>query len=97
MAWRTPTDAEVAALIPTRIDVEREKAGALRQALDCAWWLVHAHVADVHLLPRREALELPPARWLEGWWPSEPDPMSPPGRREDACRAWASPEPTIRR
>jgi hypothetical protein len=85
MAWRTPTDAEIAALIATRI--ERGVAAALRQALDCAWWLVRAHVADVHLLPRGEALEPPPAMWLERR-PSEPDPMSPQGSEALSEPAW---------
>jgi len=42
-------------------------AALLRQAFDCWWWLVRARVADAHLLPRREALEAPPADWLKGW------------------------------
>jgi hypothetical protein len=67
MAWRSPTDA-----IATRRHVQRGAAAVLRKAWECVWWLVRAHVADVHLLPRGEALEPPPARWLEGW-PSAPD------------------------
>jgi len=42
-------------------------AATLRQASACGWWLVRAHVADTHLLPRRDALEAPPATWLKGW------------------------------
>jgi hypothetical protein len=34
----------------------------LRQALACFWWLVRAHMADRHGMPRHEALEPPPAR-----------------------------------
>jgi hypothetical protein len=75
MAWRTPREAQIAAPIATRVD-ERRVLAALRQAWDCVWWLVRAHVADVHLLPRGEALEPPPARWLEGR-PSVPDPCRP--------------------
>ncbi len=40
---------------------------ALRQALDCWWWLLRVHVADAHGLRRDEALGPPPAPWLEGW------------------------------
>jgi hypothetical protein len=60
---RPAADVEIAA----RIELERGAAGVLRKAWACAWWLVRAHVADVHLLPRNEALEPPPARWLHGW------------------------------
>jgi hypothetical protein len=42
-------------------------AAGLRQAFACLWWLVRAHMADVHLMPRNDALEPPPARWLRGW------------------------------
>ena len=42
-------------------------AATLRRAWDCWWWLVRAHVAEANLLPRKDALEPPPAQWLEGW------------------------------
>jgi len=64
MAWRTPRDAEIP--IAARVGVERRAPAALRHAWACVWWSVRAHVADVHQLPRAEALEPPPARWLEG-------------------------------
>ena len=41
---------------------------ALRQAFDVFWWLVRAHMADLHGLPRGQALGRPPAAWL-GRWP----------------------------
>jgi hypothetical protein len=65
MVFRTST--EIAAVAPTapRMVSGRIAAG-LGHAWRCAWWLVRAHVADVHLLPREEALEPPPAEWLEG-------------------------------
>ena len=40
---------------------------ALRQALACWWWLLRLHMAELHGLPRRRALEPPPVRWLEGF------------------------------
>jgi hypothetical protein len=82
MVWHVPADAEIAALMG--IDVERALA-AVRGALDCGWWLVRAHVAEVHLLPRSEALGPPPAPWLEGW-PAEPGPVA----RHRAARSGAS-------
>jgi hypothetical protein len=72
MAQPTPADTESAELVATRTDATHGLA-ALRKAWDCVWWSVRAHVADVHLLPRGEALEPPPARWLEGS-PSEREP-----------------------
>lgn len=39
----------------------------LSQGWACLWWLMRAHMADLHGMPRREALEPPPARWLRGW------------------------------
>jgi hypothetical protein len=47
-------------------------AALLRQALACGWWLVRAHVADRHLLPRRDAVEPPPSPWLDGWPRGQP-------------------------
>jgi hypothetical protein len=78
MAWRTTRDAEVAASSATDIDVGRRLASGLRRARDCAWWLVRAHVAEVHLLPRGQALEPPPARWLAGWATGGPQTRLPP-------------------
>ena len=40
---------------------------ALRQAFACWWWLVRLYMADLHGLPRKQALEPPPARWLDAW------------------------------
>ncbi|WP_372786236.1 hypothetical protein [Phenylobacterium sp.] len=45
----------------------RPIGAAVRKGLACWWWLLRAYVADTHLMPRDEALEPPPARWLEGW------------------------------
>lgn len=44
----------------------------LRQAWDLFWWLVRAHMADVHGLPRDLAQTPPPAAWL-GRWPRARD------------------------
>ncbi|HEY2751829.1 hypothetical protein [Phenylobacterium sp.] len=48
------------------------QAAILRGSWGCLWWLIRAYVADANLLPRRDALEPPPAQWLEGW-PSRRD------------------------
>jgi hypothetical protein len=42
----------------------------LRQAWACWWWLLRAHVADSHLMPRDQALEPPPSAWI-GRWPRD--------------------------
>ena len=42
-------------------------AAGLGQAFACFWWLLRAHVADQHGLPRDLALGPPPAAWLKGW------------------------------
>jgi len=39
-------------------------AAVARRAWACLWWSVRAHVADLHGLPRAEALEPPPVPWL---------------------------------
>lgn len=49
----------------TRMGRRGAKA-ALRHGLDCCWWMVRAHVADAHLLPRGEALEPPPGHVARG-------------------------------
>jgi hypothetical protein len=60
-------------MIVQRLAARSEPAGALsptavlRQALGCFWWLARGHMADRHGMPRHEALEPPPARWLQGW------------------------------
>lgn len=36
----------------------------LGQVFACFWWLLRAHMADRHGLPRDPALGPPPAAWL---------------------------------
>ena len=43
----------------------------LGQVFACLWWLVRAHMADRHGLPRDLAPGRTPAAWL-GRWPRDP-------------------------
>ena len=80
MDGRTPTGVEAATQAATRIDSERGSASLPRHAWACLWWSVRAHLADVHLLPRDQALEPPPAPWLKAS-PARKPGARPPLRR----------------